>query len=57
MTGQDILEWHDRALFPYFPDFWLWNFFLFELFLILTPFAYYCSFLPIIGAFSFFTRI
>ena len=55
MTGQDIQEWHDRALFPYLLDFWLWNFFPFVLFLIFTLFAYYCCFMPIIAAFFFFT--
>ena len=50
MNGQEIQEWHDWALFPYFLDFWFWNFFLFVLFLI-------WRFLPIIAVFCLLLQL
>ena len=59
-TEQEIQECHDWALFPYFLDFWPWNFFLFVLFLIsrfLPIIAVFCLLLqlfPFLSVFNFF---
>ena len=56
MTEQELQKWHDWALFPYFLDFWIWNFFLFVLFLIFRFLPIIAVFCQLLQLFPFFTR-